>query len=268
MIKRLILVCMVVLLAAPFVSAQLWKMKRYEATAGLGTSQFYGDIGGFSLGKNAIGFKDITFKQTRFNVNGSFRYYFTDNVAARLSFSYIMLYATDVRGSNELRNYAAVTSLFEPLLVGEYYVVRNRERNSFLFQTYRGRARNRLKDFFRSLDVYAMTGVGGAGFNVHGNDKLEQRWSVNPEQQSHGFIAVIPVGLGVKLAFDPNILLGVELAGRYTFSDFLDGYDPDVPLPADPDYRLRSLRNDVYHTFSVTFNYRIKTARNGLPSFR
>ncbi len=26
-----------------------------------------------------------------------------------------------------------------------------------------------------------------------------------------------------------------------------------------------SERNDVYHTFSLTFNYRIKTARNGLP---
>ncbi len=86
MIKRLILLCLVVLLSAPFASAQLWKMKRYEAAAGLGTSQFYGDIGGFSLGENAWGLKDITFKQTRFNVNGSFRYFFTDAIAARLSF--------------------------------------------------------------------------------------------------------------------------------------------------------------------------------------
>ncbi len=267
MIKRLILVCFVVLFTAPFVSAQLWKMKRYEASAGLGTSQFYGDIGGFSLGENAIGFRDITFRQTRFNVNGSFRYFITDNIAGRLSLSYIMLHATDVRGSNEFRNYEAVTSLFEPLLVGEYYFVRNRERNSFLFQTYRGRSRNRLKDFFRSIDLYAMTGIGGAAFSVNGNEILEQRWSINPEQKSKGFTAVIPAGLGAKLTIDPNILIGVELNGRYTFSDFLDGYDPDVPPNPDPD-REFSRRKDVYHTFSVTFNYRIKTARNGLPSFR
>ena len=71
--------------AHPIASAQLWKMKRYEATAGLGTSQFYGDVGGYSIGENAWGLKDITFKQTRFNVNGSFRYFFTDEIAARLS---------------------------------------------------------------------------------------------------------------------------------------------------------------------------------------
>ena len=80
MIKRLILVCMVVLLSAPFATAQLWKMKRYEGAAGLGTSQFYGDVGGFTIGENALGLKDITFKQTRFNVNGSFRYFITDAI--------------------------------------------------------------------------------------------------------------------------------------------------------------------------------------------
>ena len=265
MIKRLILVCLVVLFTAPFVSAQLWKMKRYEGSAGLGTSQFYGDIGGFSLGENAIGFKDITFRQTRFNVNGSFRYFIVDNVAARVSLSYVMLHATDARGSNELRNYEAVTSLFEPMLAGEYYFVRNRERNSFLYQTHRGFARNRLKDFFRSIDLYAMTGIGGASFSVSGNDNLEERWSISPEQKSKGFTAVIPAGLGAKLTIDPNILIGVEFTGRYSFSDFLDGYDPDVPPLSG---RELSRRKDVYHTFSVTFNYRIMTARNGLPSFR
>ena len=68
-----------------------------------------------------------------------------------------------------------------------------------------------------------------------------------------GFTAIIPFGVGAKLAFDPNILFGIELTGRYAFSDYLDGYTSQW-----------SERNDVYHTFSVTFNYRIKTARNGL----
>jgi hypothetical protein len=237
--KRLILFGVVVLLCAPYADAQLWKMKRYEATAGLGTSQFYGDVGGYTIGQNALGLKDITFRQTRFNINGSFRYFVYDNLAARLSLSYIMLHATDVRGSNEDRRYESVTSLFEPALIGEYYFVRNRERNSFLFQTYRGRTRNRLKDFFRSIDV-------------NPNDALAAR-----DMPTSGFTGIIPVGLGAKLAFDPNILFGVELIGRYAFSDYLDGYTSQW-----------SVRNDVYHTFSVTFNYRIRTARNGLPAFR
>lgn len=258
MIKRLILVCMVVLFSAPFISAQLWKMKRYEASAGVGTSQFYGDVGGYTIGENALGIRDMTFRQTRFNINGSFRYFITDDIAARLSLTYMMLHATDERGNNQDRGYEATTSLFEPALLGEYYFVRNRERNSFLFQTNRGRSRNRVKDFFRSIDVYALTGVAGASFRVSGNDRLEERWNTpGSELRSKGFAAVIPLGVGAKLTWDPNILFGVELMGRYAFSDFLDGYTSQW-----------SERNDVYHTFSVTFNYRIKTARNGLPSFR
>jgi hypothetical protein len=250
--RRLILFSLVIFLCAPYSGAQLWKMKRYEVTGGAGTSQFYGDVGGYTIGENAWGLKDLTFKQTRFNVNGAFRYFFADNIAARLNLSYIMLHATDERGSNQDRGYEAVTSLFEPSVIGEYYFIRNRERNSFLFQMNRGRSRNKLKDFFRSVDVYALTGVGGAWFSVNPNDALEARG-----QPTSGFTAIIPLGVGAKLAWDPNILFGIELSGRYAFSDYLDGYTSDW-----------SERNDVYHTFSVTFNYRIRTARNGLPSFR
>lgn len=261
MIKRLILVCMVALLSAPFASAQLWKMKRYEASAGLGTSQFYGDVGGFTIGENALGLKDMTFKQTRFNVNGSFRYFFTDNIAARLSFTYALLHATDMRGSNDTRRqYVTSTSIFEPALLGEYYFLRNRGRNSFLYQTNRGRSMNRswAKEFFRSIDAYAIAGTGGAGYNVFkGNDKLQEAWALDPTLKRKGFTAVMSAGAGAKMALDPNILIGVELLGRYAFSDYLDGYTSEW-----------SRRNDVYHTFSVTFNYRIKTARNGLPSFK
>ncbi len=262
MIKRLILVCMVVLLSAPFVSAQLWKMKRYEVSAGLGTSQFYGDIGGFTIGENALGLRDITLKQTRFNVNGSFRYFFTDNIAARLSFTYALLHATDLRGSNDTRRlYETSTSIFEPALLGEYYFLRNRGRNSFLYQTNRGRSMSRswAKEFFRSMDVYAVAGAGGAGYNVFkGNDSIQLKaWDKDPTLKRKGFTAVISAGAGAKVALDPNILIGVELLGRYAFSDYLDGYTSTY-----------SRRNDVYHTFSVTFNYRIKTARNGWPSFK
>jgi len=251
---------MVVLFTAPFASAQLWKMKRYEAMAAVGTSQFYGDIGGFSIGENALGFKDITFKQTRFSVNGSFRYFITDNIAARLSFTWAMLHADDVRGSNnDGRLFETTSFIYEPALLGEYYFVRNRERNSFLFQTYMYRRNNRLRDFFRSVDIYALTGIGGAGYNVfYGNERIQARWETDPTQKRSGFTAVIPLGVGAKVAMDPNLLIGIELAGRYALSDYLDGYSSE-------EY---SRRNDAYHTFSVTLNYRIKTARNGLPNFR
>jgi hypothetical protein len=270
MIKRLILLSLVVLLFAPFSSAQLWKTKRLEATGGVGTSQFYGDIGGYSIGDNLLGLRDFTFRQTRFVVNGSIRYFITDDFAARFSLSYIMLHADDTRGSNPERAYIVTSSLIEQAALAEYYFVRNRERNSFSFQTYRGVARRRLSDFFRSVDVYALAGLGPAFFKVRGNDKFEtdlEAFLALPEQVQEdqvrkyhrgGTTFVIPVGVGAKVALDPNILVGVELIGRYGLPDFLDGYK-------NTEY---SRVNDIYHTFSFTFNYRIRSARNWSPTYR
>ncbi len=75
--KRSILVLLIILLAAPLSHSQLWKMRRWEAMAGAGPSFFFGDVGGYSIGKNILGFKDMTYRQTRFDINGSVKYRFT-----------------------------------------------------------------------------------------------------------------------------------------------------------------------------------------------
>ena len=250
--KRLIIVFLLVFIAMPYAGAQLWKQKRYEAVAGLGSSQFYGDVGGYTIGENIIGIRDISFKQTRFNVSGSFRYFIIDEVAARLSLTYAMLRATDERGSNEMRGLSCVTSVFEPAIIGEYYFIRNQQRNNYGFQIGRSVSRNTFKDFLNRLDVYALTGIGGLSYKVKPNEELASR-----NLRTEGFSAAIPLGVGVKMTFNPNILFGVELCGRFALTDYVDGYTSQY-----------SARNDVYHTFSFTFNYRIKTAKNGLPSFR
>lgn len=250
--KRTLLIIMLLLLTVPYAGAQLWKSRRYEATAGAGTSQFYGDVGGYTIGENIIGLRDISFRQTRFNVSGSFRYFIIDQAAARLTFTYAMLHATDERGSNEDRGLEATTNIFEPALIGEYYFFRNQQRNSYGFQTGRRFSRSFFSDFFGSLDVYALTGIGGLSYVVKPNEILAAR-----NLKTKGFTADIPLGIGVKYIYSPEILFGLELCGRFTFSDFVDGYTSPY-----------SARNDVYHTFSFTFSYRIKTARNGLPSFR
>jgi len=250
--KRLIIFLLTVLLASPFAGAQLWKQKRYEAMAAIGTSQFYGDVGGFTIGENAVGLRDISLLQTRFNVSASFRYFIIDEVAARVSLTYAMLHATDERGSNEQRGLESTTSIFEPAVIGEYYITRFKQRNSYGFLTGRGVSRGFFEDFFKSLDVYVLTGIGGLNYYVNPNDELDAR-----DMRTKGFSAVIPLGIGAKMVINTDILLGVELCGRFALTDYVDGYTSQY-----------SARNDVYHTFSFTFNYRIKTARNGLPSFR
>lgn len=229
--------------------AQLWKMKRYEIAAGLGPTFFFGDIGGFSNTKNILGFKDLSFRQTRFNLNLNFKYRVTQDLNVRLSMTYGYLHATDERGSNEKRGYEASTSFFEPALMAEYYFIKNRSENSYLFTQGRN---NGLSGLFKSLDFYLFTGVGGLSYTVRANDALLDT-GIDPG----GFTAIIPVGVGTTLVYSPDFSFGVELAGRYSFSDNLDAYSSQY-----------SSSNDVYYFLNFTVTYKLKTGPTGLPSFR
>ena len=67
-------ICSVFIFSEGVSDAQLWRMRRWEATGGFGPSVFFGDIGGFSKTENLLGFKDASFLQTRFDLNLSFKY--------------------------------------------------------------------------------------------------------------------------------------------------------------------------------------------------
>ena len=231
------------------VKAQLWRMRRYEATAGIGPSFFFGDVGGFSKGDNILGFKDLSFKQIRYNLNINAKYRISQTVNARISLTYGSLHATDVRGSNEGRAYESSTTIFEPALIGEYFFIKNRSENSYLFT--KGR-RVGLGRFLRELDFYAFTGIGGLSYTVKGNDALVERGL-----GSGGFTAVVPIGVGASLIYTPDFNFGIEFGGRYSFSDNLDGYTSQY-----------SRSNDVYYFLNFTFTYKLKTGPHGLPSFR
>ncbi len=233
----------------PLSQAQLWRMRRWEAVGGVGPSLFFGDIGGFSRTKNILGLRDMTFLQTRVNINGSLKYRITRTVNARLSLTYGLLRANDQRGSNEGRSLEASTSIFEPALIGEYYFVKNYAENSYLF--IKGKE-SFIKEIFKSLDFYAFTGIGGVAYTVKGNDAL-----INFGFKTAGFSPVIPLGLGATLIYSPNLNFGLEVSGRYAFTDFLDGYTSQY-----------SRANDVYYFLNFTFTYKLKTGPHGFPAFR
>jgi hypothetical protein len=228
-------------------------MKRYELTGSLGPSMFFGDVGGYSKNKNILGLRDISVIQTRFNINVSFKYRIMQEVNIRLSMTGGLLHASDKRGSNEKRGYDASVSIFEPAVLGEYYFIKNKSENSYLFS--KGR-KGFIRGILTSLDMYAFTGVGGLSFNVRENDKLIARQvldGIKPES----FTMVIPVGVGCSLAYSPNISFGVEFGVRYTFSDKIDGFTS-----------INSSSNDLYDFFNFTVIYKLKTTPKGLPSFR
>ena len=245
----ILLISFIYILSEGQSDAQLWRYKRYEVVVGLGPSVFFGDIGGFTKGQNILGLKDISFLQTRFNVNLNLKYRLNQSFNARFSLTSGLLRATDTRGSNEGRGFEARTTIFEPALIGEWYFVKNRAEDSYLFTKGRGYG---LRGFFQSLDFYAFTGIGGLLYSVKGNDALD-----NHGYDSGGFTGVIPVGLGTTLIYSPNANFGIEFGGRYSFTDYLDGYTSQY-----------SSSNDVYYFLNFTFTYKVKTGPKGLPSLR
>jgi hypothetical protein len=163
--------------------------------------------------------------------------------------TYGMFHATDIRGSNEDRDFEASTSIFEPAILCEYSFIKNYAENSYLFLKQK---QGFVKDLLKSLDFYAFAGFGGLSYSVRGNAALVAHGMTN-----NGFTAVIPAGLGTKLVFSPNLNFGLEFGGRYAFTDFLDGYTSQY-----------SRANDVYYFLNFTVTYKLKTGPNGWPSFR
>lgn len=263
--KTLPLLLLMLLLASVFAEAQLpkprrfapsasdpelWKMRRYEITGGTGITQFFGDIGGYSIGKNALGFRDISLKHTRYNFTAAIKYRIIGTIAARINLSGGTFHATDTRGSNEIRGFESTTVFFEPSLLGEYYFIKSKGESSYIFL--KGR-RIVLLPLLSTLNVYGFTGIGGLAYNVN----FESPPYLTGTTKSGGFTAIIPAGLGVSMSYSGRINFGFELAGKYSFSDYIDGYTS-----------LYSKANDVYYFLTFTFSYKLPTARNGLPSFR
>lgn len=248
--KRPLLIIILFFLVSQLSEAQLWKLKRYEVNAGLGPSFFFGDIGGFTRGENILGLKDLSFKQTNFDFNFSTKYRITQYLNGRFNFGLGSLRATDDRGSNENRGFKASTFFVEPSLIAEYYFLKNRSENSYLFVS---SGRKFLKTLITSLDFYLFTGIGGMAYTVSGNNALES----SPVFKSGGFTPVIPVGIGSSLVYSPNFNFGIELGGKYALTDYLDGYTSQY-----------SSTNDVYYYLNFVVTYKIKTGNKGLPSFR
>lgn len=246
--RKLLIIMTALFFLSPIASAQLWRLRRYELTTGIGTTQFFGDIGGYSKDENILGIKDFTFRHTRVNINTTMRYRITEDVSARLNLTFGIFHSTDAKGSNENRGFESRTFFFEPALIGEYYFIKNKGENSFVFLKGNN---SLLRSVFSSLDFYAFTGFGGLAYKVKPNNILDPFVT-----KTGGFTAIVPLGAGVSMIYSSRFNFGIELGGRFTFSDNIDGYTSS-----------HSKSNDVYHLLNFTFTYKINTGENGLPSF-
>ncbi len=138
-----------------------------------------------------------------------------------------------------------MTKFFEPSVIVEYYLLKSKRENAYLFISDK---RSALYPFFAYFDLYLYAGFGGILWDVTPNPELALFIT-----DTKGFTAVVPAGAGVARSFTSNFKGGLELGGRYLLNDNLDALV------------LAGTGNDSYYFLSLCLTWRFRTTR--YPSF-
>ena len=242
--------------------SQRWKLRRYEAIVGLGTTTVYGDIGGTADESNLYGLKDIRFTDVRPSYYLGIRYKLEEEMSIKLNLIYGQGYGTDAGSKNENRNLGFKTGIFEYSVQYEYFFLKEdrRLKSAAVFN------RKGMINNYAKTAAYAFAGLGGIYISPKFTEDPSDVW---PEWETtmkdrhiiEGYSkisATFPVGLGLKYTIDDMFTIGFELGGRYTLSDYLDGIAAKNP-PFNNEHK------DVYYFADVSLIYKVRTDRRGRP---
>jgi hypothetical protein len=205
---------------------------------GIGSGNYFGDIGGTYHDDNMYGLRDFDPLRSRpFLVTGlrhNYGRYISFTGTANLGW----LSGSDAGGRNEARDYVFNTFIFEPSGRVEFFTLKDYRIGSGLNR--RGMVKN-----YATLSGYLFAGTGAVIYNVKPNENLlarQKRDGINT-----GLVrVVIPAGLGVKFGIKNHVDLGIELGRRYVLGDHIDGFTSPT-----------SRANDIYYITSVMLVYRL-----------
>jgi hypothetical protein len=293
---------LIILLSIVFsgINAQHWKFMRHELVGSIGTSNFFGELGGANdIGSSGIkGFKDLDLKLTRPSLNAGYRFYINTKFAVKGTLIYGRLKGDDSKTTERFRqnrNLHFRSPLIELSAQFEYYPLN--EYFGHLYRT-KGVAGKKVNHF----SPYIFLGIGGFWFNPKA--KYNGDWvalqPLQTENVSYKRIAlVLPFGLGCKYAISKQLSIGIEMGLRYTTTDYIDDVSTvyvdkssanaqiqylanptlnSIPSFTDGSYiykptatgnqRGDSKNKDAYLLTMVTVSYKILKGRNNLPKFK
>ncbi len=235
--KKIILLLLLLHLTVIASWGQIWRATPYEAFAGIGFSNYFGDIGGAATDNNWYGLKDLEILSSRPVISGGARYNHSRFLSFSAGLSAGLLHGTDARGRNDHRKFVFNTIIFEPSVKVEFLAIKD-------FQVLSGVNRRGMVRNYGTLTAYLFGGTGAVLYHVMPNDvqkSIQERDGIE-----HGFITlVLPAGIGVKVGIANNMDIGIELGGRYTFTDYIDGYTSEF-----------STANDIYYLTTVSLVHR------------
>jgi opacity protein-like surface antigen len=247
--KRFLFLILIIFFISLSLYSQRWKLKRYEGILGIGTTNIFSDLGG-RIDASMFFIEDITFRDTRPSLYIGARYKISQKYSTKLSLTYGYGKTEDFEGSrNEGRQFLAKTHLFETAAHFEFYIIQEEKR-------YRSAAMFNRRGMINNYSTISLYVFGGIGLTKYWTSLEMEPRATDTYDDRNRFIPVFPLGAGFKYIISDKWMVGYEIAGRYTFCDYIDGFKPAA-----------SKYNDIYWISTLNLTYRIKTSRRGLPLF-
>ncbi len=253
--KKLVLLLLIVLFAVN-ANAQRWKLKRYRLYIGVASANYFGDIGGAATESNWFGIKDLDFNMSRPAYHIGVLYKIDKFIDVKINFNYGTLSGTDERSKLENRGLEFRSTILEPSLQVNYiFYSSDKGGGSGRIFSRKGMLNN-----YSKINYYVFGGFGAAWATPHISEELmQERQStvgMNEFNTNNNVTLVTPLGLGAFFILNSSWEIGLELGGRITLTDYVDGFSSKW-----------SNSKDIYYLTSLTAIYRIKTKRNGWPQF-
>lgn len=309
--RRLLYFLLLFLLVIPVITnaqkSRKWKKMRYEIIAGLGATNFLGELGGADkIGTHFL--NDFEISQTRPLLYVGGRYKFYERVAIKTGIFWGWLSGNDNKTKEPARQYRNL-SFRSPIVEWnnqiEYSIVKEPRSQKYSIQKVPGITG--LLNF--KTNTYIFTGVNVFYFNPKAN--YNGTWialqplgtegqGILPTRSKYSRVSVsIPIGLGFKWVVTRLWCVGLEYGYRKTFTDYIDDVsksfvdpgifnDPvaaalsnrsgelsgnEIPEGANASWtapgakRGDSKYTDSYMFMNVTLVYKLRTSRGGRPMF-
>jgi len=206
---------------------QRWKRYRHEVFAGVGVSNFLGELGGGEEEGRDF-YDDLDFNATRPTFAVGYRYKLLSVVSLRGSLIYGRVNGNDANTEEFFRNNRNLhfrSPIVEVAAAAEVYFLKENLSSKYKLRGVRGKLASNLSGYF-------FVGVGGFYFNPRAeyNGKWVSLQPLGTEGQGlregtkkYSRIALaIPGGIGFKYTINKTWSLGIEYGLRKTSTDYID----------------------------------------------
>ena len=223
----------IVILSQSYSNRYDYRRKRHEFSLGGGASNFLGELGGRDMVGSGFIY-DLEFKKTSYVGEFSYTYYAMSKFSIRGN-----LAVGKVSGDDQLtqeyfrnnRNLNFESMIIEGALIFQVHLIKEKTGNRYNLKSPAGRFLG-IKNPI-GIGLYTFAGIGGFSYNPVGQSPDGIKYKLKPLKTEGqgldggadpylGMSVCVPVGFGLRKAFNGNGGIKLEASYRFTFTDYID----------------------------------------------